>query len=280
VVTTTSAAPAGSAAAADRRPRDVLPLLRSESTKLLSLRSTRWSALLLVAVVLAFTVLSAAVTVAQWDKLDASQRRQIVADPTATILASGFQLGQVVICVLGALAITAEYSTGTIRSSLLAVPRRVPMLAAKGTVLAVGVLGLGLVLAFPAFFVGAAILHSKAPVGIGDPGVLRAVFGAGLYLAVLALFSLAVGAIVRHTAGAITAIIGFVLVLAPLTQLVPGRVGDRVHAYLPTEAGRLVAAAHHVPDALLGPWQGFAVFCAWTAALLVLAGVLLLRRDV
>lgn len=264
--------------AADRRP-GLVALARSEWTKLVSLRSTRWSAVLLVTVVLAFTVLSAAVTVAQWDKIDPSQQRQIVADPTATILASGFQLGQVVICVLGALAITAEYSTGTIRATFLAVPRRLPVLVAKSLVLAGSVFVLGVVLAFPAFFIGAAILHSKAPVSIGDPGVLRAVVGAGLYLAVLALFSLALAAIIRSTAGAITAIVGFVLVLAPLTQLIPGRVGDRINAYLPTEAGRLVAAARPVRDALLGPWQGFAVFCGWTAALLVVAALQLLRRD-
>jgi ABC-type transport system involved in multi-copper enzyme maturation permease subunit len=141
------------------------------------------------------------------------------------------------------------------------------------------VLIVGELVAFPSFFLGAAILHSKAPVSVGDPGVLRAVIGAGLYLAVLGIFALAIGAIVRHTAGAITGVIGFVLVLAPLAQLLPGSFGKHVHAYLPSEAGRLIAQARQGPDDLLSPWQGFGVFCLWTALLLAIATYLLNRRD-
>jgi ABC-2 type transport system permease protein len=95
----------------------------------------------------------------------------------------------------------------------------------------------------------------------------------------LGLFALAVGAIVRHVAGAITGIIGFVLVLAPLAQLLPGSLGDHIHAYLPTEAGHLVAQARQGPNDLLTPWQGFGVFAIWTAVLLAVALYLLNRRD-
>jgi ABC-2 type transport system permease protein len=109
--------------------------------------------------------------------------------------------------------------------------------------------------------------------------VFRAVVGGGLYLAMLGLFALAVGAILRHTAAGITGVIGFVLVLSPLAQLLPGSLGDHIHAYLPTEAGHLIAQAHQGPNDLLTPWQGYGVFGLWTALLLAIAVVLLERRD-
>jgi ABC-2 type transport system permease protein len=254
-------------------------LLRAEWTKLRSVRSTMWSLLLLVVLVPGFTVLLTWLTIAQWSKADAAARAQIIADPTSTILGAGFQLGQLTICVLGVMVIASEYSTGMIRASLLAVPKRTPMLAAKAVVFAAVVFVFGEIVAFPSFFIGAAILHSHAPVSIGDPGVLRAVLGAGLYLTVLGLFALAIAAIVRHTAGAITGVIGFILVLAPLTQLLPGRVGKHIHAYMPSEAGHLIGQAHQAKDDLLTPWQGFGVFCLWTALLLAIATYLLQRRD-
>jgi ABC-2 type transport system permease protein len=254
-------------------------LLLSEWTKIRSVRSTVASLGLLVVLTLGFTALFTSVTVSQWSKADPNQQRQIIADPVSTILGSGFQLSQLTICVLGVLVITGEYATGMIRASLLAVPRRVPMLAAKAVVFAVLVFVVGELVAFPSFFVGAAILHGKAPVALGDPGVLRAVIGNGLYLAVLGLFALATGGLVRHTAAAITGVIGFVLVLAPLAQLLPGSFGEHVHAYLPSEAGRLIAQAHQGPNDLLTPWQGLGVFCLWTAVLLGAAAYLLQRRD-
>ncbi len=228
---------------------------------------------------LGFTALLTWLTVSQWSRADPSQQRQLMADPAGTILGAGFQLSQLTICVLGVLVIASEYATGMIRASLLAVPRRVAMLAAKSAVVAVLVFVAGELVAFPSFVVGAAILHGKAPVALGEAGVLRAVIGSGLYLAVLGLFALAVGGLVRHTAAAITGVVGFVLVLAPLAQLLPGSFGKHVHAWLPSEAGRLIAQAHQGPHDLLTPWQGFGVFCGWTAVLLGAAAYLLRRRD-
>ena len=277
---TTTVAPVASAAPSSPRAKvDVAGLVRSEWTKIRSVRSTLWALLLLVVLTLGFTALFTGLTTAQWDKTDASQRATIVADPTSAILGAGFQLSQLAVCVLGVLVIAGEYSSGTIRASLLAVPRRTPMLAAKVGVFSVLIFIVGEVAAIPSFFIGAAILHKRAPVSLGDSGVLRAVIGAGLYLSVLGVFAIAVGALIRHTAGGITGIIGFVLVLAPLAQLLPGSVGKHVHAYLPSEAGRLVAQVHQTKDDLLSPWQGFGVFCLWTVLLLVVAGVLLKRRD-
>ena len=254
-------------------------LLLSEWTKIRSVRSTVASLGMLVVLTLGFTVLFTWLTVSQWSKADPSQQRQVIADPVSTILGAGFQLSQLTICVLGVLVITSEYATGMVRASLLAVPRRLPMLAAKSVVFAVLVFVVGELVAFPSFFIGAAVLHSKAPVAIGDPGVLRAVIGGGLYLAVLGLFALAIGGLVRHTAAGITGLIGFVLVLAPLSQLLPGSFGKHLHAYLPSEAGHLIGQAHQGPNDLLSPWQGFGVFCLWTAVLLGAAAYLLQRRD-
>jgi ABC-2 type transport system permease protein len=274
-VTSASTAPVAPASAPVRFGR----LLVSEWTKIRSVRSTVASLGLLVVLTLGFTALLTWLTVSQWSNADPSQRQQVMADPVSTILGSGFQLSQLTICVLGVLVIASEYTTGMIGASLLAVPRRVPMLAAKSVVFAVLVFAVGELVAFPSFFIGAAILHARAPVSLGEAGVLRAVIGSGLYLAVLGLFALAIGGLVRHTAAAITGVIGFVLVLAPLAQLLPGSFGKHVHAYLPSEAGRLIAQAHEGPNDLLTPWQGLGVFCLWTAVLLGAAAYLLQRRD-
>lgn len=254
-------------------------LLQSEWTKIRSVRATVWSFILLVVITLGFTALFAWLTVTQWTKAQPEQRLQAAADPVSYILGSGFQLSQLTICVLGVLVIGSEYSTGMIRASLLAVPSRIPMLLAKGTVFAALVFVIGELVAFPSFFLGAAILHSRVAVSIGDPGVARAVFGVGLYLAVLGLFAMAIGALVRHTAGAITGVIGLVLVVTPLTQLLPGKLGKYVFAYMPTHAGQLIGQSHQGAKDLLTPWQGFGVFVLWTALLLVIAGYLLNRRD-
>ncbi|MER6978181.1 ABC transporter permease [Streptomyces carpinensis] len=275
---TTAIAPASGSVAEDRRP-GFGSLMLSEWTKIRSVRSTVWSLAILVVLTLVFTALFMEMGIANWDKTDAAQRAEMRLDPTGTILGSGILLSQLAVCVLGVMAIATEYSTGMIRASLLAVPRRVPVLAAKGTVFALLVLAVGELTAFGSFFIGAPILHGKAPVAIGDPGVLRAVVGCGLYLALLGLFALAVGAIIRHTAASITVVIGFVLVITPMAGLLPGSVGDRIHAWLPTQAGFMITQQHSRAGDLLGPWQGLGVLALWTAVLLAVAAVQLRRRD-
>jgi ABC-type transport system involved in multi-copper enzyme maturation permease subunit len=254
-------------------------VVRSEWTKIRTVRSTFWSLGLLVVLSVLFTAVLIGLTVAGWDDMTATDRALLAADPTAVILGSGFLIAQPAVCVLGVMAIASEYSTGMIRASLLAVPQRLPMLAGKAFVLAGLVFSVGLVTAFSSYFAGAASLGSRIPVSLGDPGALRAVVGTALYLAALAVFSLAIGALLRHTAAGITAVIGFVLVLAPLVGLIPGKAGEYLHAYLPTEAGILIAQATQGPSDVLSPWQGFLVFCVWTVALLAVAGYLFKRRD-
>ncbi|GAA3205273.1 ABC transporter permease [Streptomyces sp. XM83C] len=254
-------------------------LMLSEWTKIRSVRSTVWSLAILVVLTLVFTALFMQMGVSNWDKADAAQQAEMRLDPTGTILGSGILLSQLAVCVLGVMAIASEYSTGMIRASLLAVPRRVPVLAAKGAVFALLVLAVGEVTAFGSFFLGAPILDSKAPVSLGDPGVLRAVVGCGLYLALLGLFALAVGAIIRHTAAGITVVVGFVLVITPMAGLLPGSVGEHIHAWLPTQAGFMITQQHSRAGDLLGPWEGLGVLALWTGVLLAVAAVQMRRRD-
>jgi ABC-2 type transport system permease protein len=255
-------------------------LLVSEWTKIRSVRSTIWSLIAFVVVTVGFTALLTLLTTANWTGPRAADRNAaVIADPVGFVLGAGIGLGQLAICVLGALLMTTEYSTGVIRASLLAVPRRLPMLEAKAVIFAVLIFVLGEIVAFSSFFIGSAILHSHLPVSLSDPGFARAVFGAGLYLTVLGLFALAIGALLRHTAGAITTVIGVVLVLPILSGLLPGTWGAHINAYLPEQAGSMITHAHQQSSDLLSPWQGFGVFCVWTAILLVAAGYLLKRRD-
>jgi ABC-type transport system involved in multi-copper enzyme maturation permease subunit len=254
-------------------------LLQSEWTKLRSVRSTMWSLLLLVILTLGLTALITGITSAQWHKLDATTRATVIGDPVSTILGASVEFGQLTIIVLGILVISSEYSTGAIRASLLAVPRRLHMLAAKAITFTALIFVLAEVVCFAAFFLGSAILHSHVPVSLSGSHVTRAIVGAGLYLTVLGLFSMAIGGLIRHTAGAIAGVIAFVIVLEPLSNLIPGTWGNHIHDYLPTSAGRLVYQIRPVSGQVLPAWGGFAVFCGWTAALLIAWAVTLRLRD-
>ena len=253
-------------------------LLMTEWTKIRSVRSTVWTLVIFAVVSLGLTGLFTWLTIRS---LNSSRERSaaIVTDPVNFILGTGLGLGQLAICVLGVLVITSEYSSGTIRASLLAVPKRIPMLIAKGVVFSVLVFVIGEAVAFGSFYIGAAIVHSHFPVSLSQPGVTRAVVGSGLYLTVLGLFALAIGSLIRHTAGAVTTVIGLVLVIFNLTALLPGSWGAHIHAYMPTVAGLLITQDKQQSGQLLTPWQGFGVFCAWTALLLIAGAYLLKRRD-
>ncbi|HEU5421596.1 MAG TPA: ABC transporter permease subunit [Streptosporangiaceae bacterium] len=280
-MTAAQAGTAGALPASHSQPKRASfgQLMLSEWTKIRSVRSTVWSLILFVIVSIGFTVLFTALTAANWSQAGADTRARIVTDPVSFIMGAGLGLGQLTLCVLGALVITTEYSTGVIRSSLLAVPHRVPMLAAKAVVFAVLILIVAEVVCFGMFLTGSAILHSHAPVSLGDPNVTRAVVGSGLYLTVVALLALAIGGIIRHTAGAISTVIGVILVLPILTGLLPGSWGKHIDAYLPEQAGTLIGQAHHQSGDLLSAWQGFGVLCIWAAVLLAVTVVLLKRRD-
>jgi len=255
-------------------------LLMAEWTKIRSVRSTVWTLVIFAVVSLGLTGLITWLTIRALNSGQADGRSSgIAADPVNFILGTGLGLGQLAICVLGVLVITSEYSSGTIRASLLATPRRYPVLIAKGLVFSALVFVIGEAVAFGSFFLGAAIVHSHFPVSLSQPNVTRAVIGSGLYLTVLGLFALAIGSLIRHTAGAITTVIGLVLVIFNLTALLPYSWGAHIHAYMPTVAGLLITQDKEQAGQLLSAWQGFGVFCAWTALLLIIGGYLLQRRD-
>ena len=268
------------AAAPDSRRVGFGHLLLTEWTKIRSVRSTLWTLIIFAVVSLGLTTLITWLTMRALDNGQAGERSAAIGgDPVNFILGTGLGLGQLAICVLGVLVITSEYSSGTIRASILAVPHRIPMLVAKGVVFSVLVFVVGEVVVFGSYFIGAAIVHSHFPVSLSQPGVTRAVIGSGLYLTVLGLFALAIGSLIRHTAGAITTVIGLVLVIFNLTSLLPYSWGAHIHAYMPTVAGLLVTQDKEQAGQLLSAWQGFGVFCAWTALLLIIGGYLLQRRD-
>ena len=255
-------------------------LLIAEWTKIRSVRSTVWSLFAFVAVAIGFSTLVASVVSRQWNAPGNHPNHvTLVTNPTALIFGAGFGLGQLALCVLGVIVISSEYSTGAIRASLLAVPKRLPMLAAKAAVFAAIALVASAVTVFAVFFISTAILSSHVSISLGQPGVTRACIGAVLYLTVLGLFSLAIGGLIRHMAAAIATVVALVLVVPPLISLIPGTIAKHVDGYLPTVAGRLIAQTSQQPDDVLSAWQGFGVFCLWTVVLLAVCGYLLKRRD-
>jgi ABC-2 type transport system permease protein len=255
-------------------------LMRAEWTKIRSVRSTVWTLIIFIVLCIGLTALIAWLTESHWYGPKAAPRdARAISDPVGFILGTGVGLGQLAICVLGVLVITSEYSTGVIRASLLAVPRRLLVLAAKAVVFAILLLVVTEIVAFCSFFVGSAILHAHVQVSLGGSGVTRAVLGAGLYLIALGLLSLAIGTMIRHTAGAISTIIGVVFVLPILSGLLPGSWGAHINAYLPEQAGTLITHTQEQSGDLLSPWQGFGVLCIWTVLALAVAAYLLERRD-
>ena len=248
--------PAGPRPAAGRHA-GFANLLRAEWTKIRSVRSTVWTLVIFVVVCIGFTALITWLTETHWYGPKAAPRDiRAIADPVGFILGTGVGLGQLAIGVLGVLVITSEYSTGVIRASLLAVPRRLPVLAAKAVVFAVLLLVVTEIVAFCSFFVGSAILHAHVQVSLSGSGVTRAVVGAGLYLTVLGLLALAIGTMIRHTAGAISTIIGVVFVLPILSGLLPSSWGAHINAYLPEQAGTLITHTQEQSGDLLSPGRG------------------------
>jgi ABC-type transport system involved in multi-copper enzyme maturation permease subunit len=255
-------------------------LLLAEWTKIRSVRSTVWSLLAFMVVAIGVCTLIAFVISNQWHKVGPHpEHATILADPTGAIYGAGFDLGQLALAVLGVIVMTSEYSSGAIRSSVLAVPRRISMLVAKVVVFGVLVLIISAITVFAVFFIATTIYHPDFVVTLGQRGVLRATIGGILYLTVLGLFALAVGGLIRHTAGAVATVIGLILVVPIVVSLIPGTIAAHVDAYLPTNAGHLVAQTAQQSGDLLSPWQGFGVFCLWTVVLLIACGWLLKQRD-
>lgn len=248
----------------------------SEWTKLRSLRSTRYSLAAALLLTIGIAALACGVVAHHWPQMSLHDRQDF--HPLEVNLA-GVQIAQLAIGVLGVLVITGEYSTGMIRATMTAVPRRLPVLWAKTIVYGLVVLALATPAALIAFVAGQSILaRQHIDIAFSDPGVARAVFGAALYLTVIGLFGLGIGAIVRNTAGGIAAFAGIMFVLPPLMNVLPRSWNDAATPYLPLSAGQSIMAltrdAHQ-----LAPWTGLGLLCAYAAAALAVASLLLVKRD-
>ncbi len=250
-------------------------VIRSEWTKFWSVRSTIWTLVLLVVLTAGFGALIC------WGVETSAQHGEpqpAGIDATAVSLA-GITFSQLAVAVLGVLVISAEYSTGGIRTSLTAVPSRPRLLLAKAIVLGVVSLVVGVITSFVTFFVGQAIL-GIAGIGtsLGEPGALRAVFGGGLYIFASAMFGFALGTLLRHTAGSITVAVALLFVIPPFLNLLPGEWGKTVREYFTSNAGSQIVSATPQPEAL-SPWYGYLVFSIWWLAILLVGAWLMNRRD-
>ena len=256
--------------------------LRSELTKIRSVRSTYWTLAAMVIITIGISALLS------WGRIQdyASQPAFVQAHMAVEIRARatefsmfGLILGQLVIAVLGALTITSEYSTGMIRTSLSVMPRREYVYVAKALVFTLVALVAGLVTSFGSYFIGQAIFathHLNS--SIGQPGVLRAVIGGGLFLGACGLLSFGIGALLRHTAGAITTSVALLFVVFELSGFLPSSWAVHVDKWIPLNAGGAIWENLSGVN-MFSPWVGFGVFCCYAAAAVVVGGILFRTRD-
>jgi ABC-2 type transport system permease protein len=254
----------------------------SEWTKLRTLRSTRYALFAGVVMTIGFAIIPALVNASRWSTMSVIDKASFRPLETSLI---GVTIAQLAIGVLGVLIISGEYSTGMIRSTFSAVPKRLPVLWGKA-----GVFGLvTLVLALPstliAFFAAQAILKGHSLNGhdialsFSDPGVARAVVGGALYLTLVGLFGLGLGAIFRNTAAGISAFAAILFVIPPLMGVLPASWNNAISPYLPSNAGSAIMQTGN-PAHTLAPWTGLGVFAAYTAVAIAIAAIQLRRRDV
>jgi ABC-2 type transport system permease protein len=248
--------------------------LRSEFTKIRSVRSTYWALLAMFVVVVGFGALASAGA--------AHGPHGPFFDPTRQSLA-GLYIGQLVIGVLGVLVISSEYSTGMIRTTLTTNPHRGVMVAAKGVVFTAVALVTSLVTSFAAFFVGQALMSSDhISTTIGSPNVLRAVIGGALFLTACGVLAFGLGLLIRHTAGGIGAVTGLLFVVTILVNFLPQSWQNHVDKWVPALAGgQLWMTGPQSPGntPMFGPWTSFAILCGYAAIAVAAAVALFLRRD-
>jgi ABC-2 type transport system permease protein len=275
-MTDVAIAPAGPDHRAAFRAATFGDALRSEWTKLRSVRSTFWALAATVVLGIGLGAVISAVAADGYAKSSASSK--LSWDPTG-VSTSGMAVASLAIAVLGVLCISSEYSSGMIRTSLIAVPKRGRVLAAKSLVFAAVTFVVGEATSFAAFFAGQALISGHAPhAALGEPGVARAVAGTGLLLAALAVLSVAAGTLLRHPAAAIAAMIAVLFVLPAIAQALPDSWRNPVTEFWPTQAGGQLTSVYHSAHTLQ-PWPGFGVMCLFTAIVYAIAWTALDRRD-
>jgi ABC-2 type transport system permease protein len=260
-----------------RRRVTQLGVLKSEWTKLYSLRSTRYALLATAIMTIGFGIIASAVTVSRWGSMSAIDKATF--DPLSASLL-GVRFGVLAIGVLGVVLITGEYTTGMIRSTMTAVPKRLPVIWGKTGVYAVVALVVTIPAALIAFFAGQAILSGKhIEIAFSHAGVPGAVLGAAGYLTLVGLFAMGLGAIMRNTAAGIATFAGIMFVIPPLISILPSSVANSIDPYLPSSAGQaMMQIGHHANT--LSPGAGLAVFAGYVVAVIAATAVLLVKRDV
>lgn len=254
-----------------------LRVLRSEWTKFRSLRSTMWTLLTALVLMIGIGALFSAVSASQYHTFSPAEMASF--DPVSVSLA-GTTFAVIAFGVLGVLTMSGEYGTGMIRSSLTVVPRRLPVLWAKLGVFAGVVLAAALAASFAAFWLGQALLsghHLGVP--ITSPDALRSVIGAALYITVSGLIGVTLGALFRSTAAGIATFTGVFFVLPPLASLLPSSVSGHLTKYLPSNAGSAIFGGAHGVSNALSPWTGFAVLCGYAVIMIAAAAWRLRRSD-
>ncbi|MER6161108.1 ABC transporter permease [Streptomyces sp. NPDC001868] len=250
-------------------------VVRSEWTKIRSVASTVWTLSLAGIVTIALGVLISLLSKNEFDNLSRADRLSF--DPTFISFA-GMTLGQLAMIVFGVLVVSNEYSTGMIRTSLSAVPQRGTFLFSKIAVATGLAFAVGLVTSFVTFFLGQAMLGSHRA-EIDDPGVLRAVFGGGLYMTLIAVFSMGVAAMLRSPMLSLGILMPFFFLISTIL----GNVGatEKIGRYLPDQAGsKIMQVVTPVDDDTpYGPWGGLGIMALWVAAALLGGYLLLKKRD-
>jgi len=250
--------------------------LWAETTKLRTVRSTMWALLATLVATIGIGSLIAMARVSRWDRL--SLREQIHFDAAAASL-RGIFLAQLVLGVLGVLVISSEFATGMIRTTFTAMPRRGTVLVAKALVFAVVAFVVALAGCLVAFAIGQSIFAQKhVGISLSAPGALRAVVGGAVYLMAVGLLGLALGTLLRRTAGAIATLFGLLLILPLLVGALPDPWNTDISKYLPGDAGRALFTVQH-QSGLLSPLGGLLALGAWVLGGLVVAGIVLRRRD-
>jgi ABC-2 type transport system permease protein len=249
----------------------------SEWTKLRSLRSTIYTLLVTAIVTIGFGALASAITASRWPSMPAADKAEF--DPLSTSLV-GVNFGVLALGALGVLLITGEYSTGMIRSTFAAVPKRLPVLWAKAGVYSLVALAVAVPSTLIAFFAGQSFLSSEhIQISFSHSGVPGAVLGSALYLTLVGLLGLGLGAILRNTAAGIAAFAAIMFVIPPLVSILPASTANAIDPYLPSNAGSAIMKIGHQAHSL-APWVGLALFAGYTAFTIAVAALALRRRDV
>ncbi|MGP3970428.1 ABC transporter permease [Streptomyces sp. 6N223] len=275
---TTSSLSVAPASATSVRRVTTRGVLRSEWAKLWSLRSS-WIILAASVVVLFVFGAIAAFMYSPAAGADSGPSLSEGATDAVSLALTGSPFVSLIVGSLGVLLFAGEYSTGMIRSTLAAVPRRLPVLFSKSAVVAPVVLVLTTIGALVAFQLGAIGLDGeKIALSLGDDGVLRSLLGVGVYMALVAVFGVALGALLRSAAGGIASLLGILLILPNLASLLPKSLADTLHPYFPSTAGEAMFSLHRSADSL-SPGAGFTVFAGWVALALAAAAIRLKRTD-